>query len=65
MNLDLALSLLIALINNTASISALIQKAKGESRDITAAELQSVIDGDSLARANLVIAIATAKAAGK
>lgn len=64
MSVDLALSLLIALLNNASSISALIAQAKSENRDITAAELQALFDSDALARAKLVIAIAEAKAAG-
>ncbi len=62
MSLDLALGLLIALLNNASAISSLIQKAKAENRDLTAAELQSLFDADALARARLVIAIAEAKA---
>lgn len=65
MSIDLALSLLIALLNNASSISALIAQAKSENRDITPAELQALFDTDALARAKLVIAIAEAKAAGK
>jgi hypothetical protein len=62
MSVDLALSLLIALINQAGTISGLITKAKAENRDITPAELQNLFDADSLARARLVIAIADAKA---
>lgn len=65
MNADLALSLVIALITHASEVSALITAAKAENRDITDAELQSVFDKDALARANLVIAIAKARAAGK
>jgi hypothetical protein len=62
---DLAISLLLALINNAGQISALITNAKAQNRDLTLADLQSVIDGDAVARANLVLAIAAAKGAGK
>lgn len=65
MSADLVLSLLIALINQAATVSAMIQKAKAEGRDVTAAELQTLLDTDALERAKLVIAIAAAKAAGK
>lgn len=65
MNLDLAIAFLLALANNSGAISALVTRAKGENRDLTDAELLSVFDTDSLARANLVIAIAKARAAGK
>lgn len=62
--LDLAISLLIAAINNASAISGMITKAKSEGRDLTLEELQSVFDTDALARAKLVIAISEAKAAG-
>jgi hypothetical protein len=61
MSVDLAISLLLALINNAQGISSLITKAKAENRDITPEELQGVIDSDAVARANLVLAIAKAK----
>jgi hypothetical protein len=65
MTISLAINLLIALIENAAAISQLIQKAQGEGRDVTSAELQALLDTDALARAKLVIAIAEAKAAGR
>jgi len=58
------LDLLIALANNAASISQLIKTAQSENRDITPAEMQSILDNDAVARAGLVAAIATAKAKG-
>lgn len=61
---ELAVSLLLAVINNAGQISQLISTAKSQNRDITMAELQAIIDADQVARANLVIAIANAKAAG-
>ena len=64
-NIDLLLSLLIALATHAGEISAVITKAKGENRDITNEELQAVFDADQLARAKLTVAIAAAKAAGK
>ncbi len=63
--LDLAVSLLLALINNAQGISQLISNAKNQNRDLTLAELQGIVDGDAVARANFVLAIAAAKAAGK
>lgn len=63
--LTLAINLLIACIQNAASISAMILKANTDGRDLTSAELQSLLDTDALARAKLVIAIAEAKAAGR
>lgn len=66
MTIDLALTLLIAMINNAANISDLIAKARAAGKtDISSADLQAIIDGDAVARANLVLAIAAAKAAGK
>lgn len=62
---DLVLSLLIALLNNASAISALITKAKAEGRDVTPAEVQALLDNDGLERAKLVVAIATARAAGR
>ncbi|MES1993178.1 MAG: hypothetical protein V4457_06135 [Pseudomonadota bacterium] len=64
MNIDLVLSLALALLTHAGEISALITKAKSENRDITDAELQAVFDADALARARLTVAIAAAKAAG-
>lgn len=61
----LAIDLLVALIQNAATISALIQNAGVQNRDITLAELQTLLESDSLARAKLVVAIAAAKADGK
>lgn len=61
----LAIDLLLAIINNLGQISTLIKNAQSQNRDITLAELQGVIDTDALARANLIVAIAAAKAAGK
>lgn len=58
---ELAVNLLLALVNNAAAISSLISAAKSQNRDITLTELQSVIDADTLARANLVVAIEAAK----
>jgi hypothetical protein len=65
MTISLAVELLLALLKNSATISQLIQKAQGEGRDITSAELSTLVDTDNLARAKLVEAIAAAKAAGK
>lgn len=61
---SLAIELLIAIINNAATVSALISNAKAQNRDVTMAELQTLVDSDAVARANLVLAIAAAKAKG-
>lgn len=65
MNADIILSLAIAALNHGTELAQLYQQAKAENRDITDAELQSVFDKDSLARAKLTIDIAAAKAAGR
>jgi 2,4-dienoyl-CoA reductase-like NADH-dependent reductase (Old Yellow Enzyme family) len=64
MSVDLALSLLIALLNNATAISALISKAKAENRDLTEAEIQGLFDDYATARAKAEAAIAAARAAG-
>jgi hypothetical protein len=61
---DLAVSLLLALVNNAGQISQLITNAKAQNRDLTMAELQAIIDADQVARASLVEAIAGAQAKG-
>ena len=63
MNIDLALTLIIQLLNRSGEISALIAKARGEGRDITEAELDALVSADDLARAELEAAIAARRAA--
>ena len=57
MNVDLALTLVISLLN-------LIQRARGEGRDITPAELDGLVASDDLARAALVEAIQRSRLSG-
>ena len=57
MTIDLAVTLLLALINNAGKISELIQRAQTEGRDITPAEWQSVISQNDAARAALATEI--------
>lgn len=64
MNIDLALTLIITLLNRSSEISALIQKARGEGRDLTNAELDGLVTADDVARADLEAAIAEKRAAG-
>lgn len=59
MSVDLAISLLIALINHSAEISAAITKAKTEKRDLTDEEVQLVFDSYALARAKLDASLAS------
>ena len=66
MSVELAIQFLLALLNQTGAISALIQKAQAAGQnDLSAADMLAVIKADGDARTNLLIAIATAKAAGK
>jgi hypothetical protein len=60
-----ALALLNQLAQTLASLSALIQRAQTEGREITTAELDALAGGDDLARAALEAAIARAKAEGR
>jgi hypothetical protein len=48
-----------------ASLPALIQRAQIEGREIIAAEVDALPDGDDLARVALEAAIARAKAEGR
>lgn len=61
MNIDLAISLILALLQRSTEISALIKKARDEGRDIDDAELDGLVAADDTARAALVDAIAKAK----
>lgn len=61
MNIDLALSALIALLSRSAEISALIARARGEGRDVSEAELDGLVAADDLARAELEAAIRKAR----
>ncbi len=61
MGTDLALTLLIAALNHAAEIGALISKARLEGRDISDAELDTLVAADAAARAKLQAAIDAAK----
>jgi hypothetical protein len=65
MNAELAVELLIAIIDQAATISALLTKAKAEGRDVTSAELDTLALADDLARAQLIVAIANRRAQEK
>ena len=57
-----AVTLLLALLDRAAAISALIAKAQAEGRpNLTAEEWKQITDSDDAARAELVAAIAAAK----
>lgn len=57
----LAIQLVLALVNQAGAISAVIQKAQAENRDLTPEELANLVSADDTARATLVAAIAAAK----
>ena len=57
-----AITLLLALLERGAAISALIAKAQAEGRpNLTAEEWKQIVDADDAARADLVAAIDAAK----
>ena len=57
-----AITLLLALLERGAAISALIAKAQAEGRpNLTAEEWKTITDADDAARADLVAAIDAAK----
>ncbi len=58
---SLAIQLVLALVNQAGAISAVIQKAQAENRDLTPEELDSLVSSDDTARAALVAAINAAK----
>jgi hypothetical protein len=62
---ELALTLLFGLLDRATEITALLNKAKAEGRDVTQAELDSLSLADDVARAELVIAIANRRAQEK
>lgn len=64
--LDAAISLLIALLNQSRQISAMIATARAEGREeFTPEEWASILDRDDAARALQVAALAKAKAEGR
>lgn len=60
MGIDAAISVVLALINNAAQISALIQKAQAAGTDISPEDWATITAADDAARAALVAAIAKA-----
>jgi hypothetical protein len=61
-----AIDLLVALLNNAATISGIIQEAQASgSNTLTAAQWATITGNDDSAEAALSAAIAVAKAAGK
>lgn len=60
MGVDAAISVVLALINNAAQISALIQKAQAAGTEISAEDWATITSADDAARKALVDAIAKA-----
>jgi len=61
-NLLLAVNVLLPLLQQASTIGAMIQKAQAEGRDLTEAELNSIVAADDAAKAALAAAIAKARA---
>lgn len=62
MGIDVAITLLLGLIDRATTIGTLIQKAQSEKRDLTAAEIDQLAALDDVARKALDEAIAKARA---
>ena len=65
MNAALAIQLLLAALEQAQRISGLIATAHTAGRDVTAAELDALVETDATARADLQMAIEAARAAGR
>ena len=59
-NAELATGLLLSLVDRAAGVSALLQNAKAENRDVTSAELDTLVAADDKARDALEKAIISA-----
>ena len=64
MGTELAITLLLGLIDRAAAYGALISKAKAEGRDVSEAELDALASEDDQARKELEAAIAKRRAGG-
>ena len=60
----LALQLLLGLLDRASQVGALINAAKSENRDITNAELDTLVAADDKAKQDLEDAIAAARQGG-
>lgn len=65
MGADAAVSLLIALLNQSAQISQALRQARAEGRDLNADEWKAITDRDDLAAAQQAAALAKAQAEGR
>jgi len=64
MGTEVAITLLLGLLDRAAAYGALISKAKAEGRDVSDAEFDELAEQDDQARKDLVAAIAKRKAGG-
>ena len=62
MGAEILITLLLGLLDRASQIGTLITTARGEGRDVTKEELDALVAMDQAARADLVAAIAKAKA---
>lgn len=60
-NVAILMQVLLPLLDRAGAISSLLQKAHGEGRDITDAELNGLFADDDAAKAHLDAAIAAAR----
>ena len=65
MGVDLAISLIIALINNAAAISAAMRQAHLEGREMNEADWAAIDARDETAAARQQVSLARAKAEGR
>jgi len=65
MGVDSAISLLLALLNQSAAISSAIRNAQAEGRELNATDWQIILDRDDLAAAMQKAALAKAQAEGR
>lgn len=64
MNIEIAMQLILALLNRMAQIGAMIAKARAEGRDISDAELDGLRAADDTAKLKLQQHIDAARSAG-
>ena len=62
-NADILFSLLLALLDRASGITALLNVARAEGRDVTDKEIEALASGDDLSRIKLQEAIAKARSA--
>lgn len=65
MGADAAISLVIALLNNAAAISAAVRQARAEGRELNDADWAAIDARDETAAARQAVALARAKAEGR